>query len=74
MWDLILCGIAYVILTYLLVTLLKKRKNDNGSNDDDGGLHIDRHPKIDLPPGITWPKDTDREIKYRPNNELESVL
>lgn len=52
--DLIQSGLLYVIMIYLIFRLIKKRKgNDNDSND--GGISHLTPPKIDLPPGVSWP-------------------
>ncbi len=58
--DLFLLGIAYVIMIYFVATMTKnslRRKNDSG-DDGDGGIELTAPPKIDLPPGVMWPKDT----------------
>ena len=58
--DLILCGIAYVVLIYFVATLTKvrmdgqDRKNEE-DDDGDGGVEDLTPPKIDLPPGVIWP-------------------
>lgn len=60
MIDLILVGVAYVVLIYFVATLTKARidKNRNNNDDDgDGGVEDQTPPKIDLPPGIIWPSD-----------------
>ncbi len=58
--DMILCGIAYVVLIYFVATLtrvnLDKGKNNN-KDDGDGGVEDTTPPKIDLPPGVIWPSD-----------------
>lgn len=57
MIDIILCGVAYVVMVYFMV-LLMKRKNEpiKGDDDDDGGINISALPDLDdLPPGITLP-------------------
>ena len=52
--DLILSGIVYVILTYLTFRLMRSKKQRR--NDEDGGLPFELSPpKIDLPPGVSWP-------------------
>ncbi|WP_194775107.1 hypothetical protein [Pararhodonellum marinum] len=59
--DLILVGVAYVVLIYFVATLTKARLNhgkDNDSNDGDGGVENITPPKIDLPPGVIWPSDS----------------
>lgn len=55
-FDMILCGIAYLFLVYFMVTLLRKRKRGfDGDDDDDGGLPVSPTPEIDLPPGVCLP-------------------
>lgn len=57
--DLMLCGMAYVVLIYFIATLTKARiprDRDNG-DDGDGGVEDLTPPKIDLPPGVIWPAD-----------------
>ncbi|MDB4447602.1 hypothetical protein N9223_00975 [bacterium] len=54
-YDIFLSGLTYVLLIYLTFRLMKNKKS-RGS-DDDGGETIYSPPKIDLPPGITWPSD-----------------
>lgn len=57
MVDIILCGVAYVVMVYCMVVLMKKRTNPiNGEDDDDGGNTVLNLPDLDdLPPGITLP-------------------
>lgn len=58
--DLILCGIAYVVLIYFVATLTKskiQRNRKNNDDDGDGGVETNTPPVIDLPPGIVWPSD-----------------
>ena len=68
MRDLILSGLVYVILTYLTFRLMRHRKK-KGGNDDGGQAFEITPPKIDLPPGIDWPRDSP-ELK----REAEEVL
>tara|TARA_R110002020_G_scaffold234_1_gene1242 strand:+ start:625 stop:852 length:228 start_codon:yes stop_codon:yes gene_type:complete len=58
--DLILCGLAYVILIYVMATITKKSliKGDSSEDDGDGGVEDLTPPKIDLPPGVLWPSDS----------------
>jgi hypothetical protein len=58
--DLILCGVAYVILIYFVATMTKNsiRRGNNRNDDGDGGVDIIVPPKIDLPPGVIWPSDS----------------
>ncbi|WP_339924932.1 hypothetical protein [uncultured Cyclobacterium sp.] len=58
--DLILCGVAYVVLIYFVATLTKskiKRNRKNNDEDGDGGVEDNTPPVIDLPPGIVWPTE-----------------
>ncbi len=64
--DMILCGIAYVVLIYFVATLTKANldKGKNNSKDDgDGGVEDNTPPKIDLPPGVIWPSDGPKDKK-----------
>lgn len=63
--DLILCGAAYVLLIYFIAILTKNlmRRDNKGGDDGDGGVENHRPPKIDLPPGVSWPADDLAEIK-----------
>ncbi len=54
-YDLLLSGLTYVVLTYLAFKLMRKHRS--GKNGDDGGEPHDLVPKIDLPPGVTWPDE-----------------
>jgi len=72
--DLILCGIAYVVLIYFVATLTKVRIDDQGKkneedDDGDGGIEDLTPPKIDLPPGVIWPADAPR--RKSPSDPLE---
>ena len=57
MVDIILCGVAYVVMVYFMVLLMKKKNEPiKGDDDDDGGINISALPDLDdLPPGITLP-------------------
>ena len=60
MLDMILMGVAYVIMVYFMVILMKKRNfrfRDDDDDDDDGGISIHPTPDLDLPPGISLPDD-----------------
>lgn len=63
--DLILCGLAYVLLIYFIATLTKNlmKRNNNEGDDGDGGVENHRPPKIDLPPGVIWPSDDVADIQ-----------
>ena len=71
--DLILCGIAYVVLIYFVATLTKVRVDDqdqkNEDDDGDGGVEDLTPPKIDLPPGVIWP--TGAPPRKTPSEPLE---
>jgi hypothetical protein len=64
--DLILCGLAYVILIYFVATMTKTsiRRGNNRNDDGDGGIDNIVPPKIDLPPGVVWPADAPIKIKF----------
>lgn len=72
--DLILCGIAYVVLIYFVATLTRTRmdqgKKNEEDDDGDGGVEDLTPPKIDLPPGVIWP--TDLPQKSIPSAPLEA--
>lgn len=54
-YDFLWSGLTYVILTYLAFRLMRNRKRRNDGDDGDQGKV--KTPKIDLPPGVVWPKD-----------------
>ncbi|MBD8488793.1 hypothetical protein IFO69_08555 [Echinicola sp. CAU 1574] len=70
--DMILCGIAYVLLIYFIATMNKppfnSDKNNNG-DDGDGGIEDTTPPKIDLPPGVIWPSEGPKSKK--PTSPME---
>lgn len=60
MIDMLLGGVAYVIMVYFMVVLMKRRNfrfRDDEDDDDDGGISITPTPDLDLPPGVTLPDD-----------------
>lgn len=65
-YDFLWSGLTYVILTYLAFRLMRGRKPRNDGDDGDQG--VTRTPKIDLPPGVVWPRD------YISKSEKEEVL
>ena len=67
-YDLILSGLTYVLLTYLAFTLMRPRKRVDREDDSDGGITLTAGPKIDLPPGISWPDGSGEPAQKR---ELE---
>jgi hypothetical protein len=55
--DFLLCGLAYVLLSYFLGACTKRRqKKSSGSDGGMGGKSEIAPPVLDLPPGVTWPK------------------
>lgn len=70
MLDLVLCGIAYVIMIYFMVILMKQKVNPlRNGGDDDGGISISNLPDLDdLPPGISLPDGSlpRKKIKREP--------
>lgn len=70
MIDLILCGIAYIIMIYFMVILMKQKINPlRNGGDDDGGISITNLPDLDdLPPGISLPDGSlpGKKIKREP--------
>ena len=70
--DLILCGIAYVVLIYFVANMTKVRFAKGKKNEDDegdGGVEDLTPPKIDLPPGVIWPSDM--PTKRTPSGPVE---
>ena len=60
--DLIVCGLAYVIIVYFIATMTKSVLKKGKNNDEgDGGIENFTPPKIDLPPGVIWPSDSPKE-------------
>lgn len=66
--DLVLCGLAYVILIYFVATLTRNslKKRDSNGDDGDGGVENLTPPKIDLPPGVIWPSEVPRGSRPEP--------
>ena len=68
MLDMILMGMAYVIMVYFMVVLMKKRNfrfRDDEDDDDDGGISISPTPDLDLPPGVSLPDGTGPAYRRR---------
>lgn len=75
MIDLLLCGITYVILIYLMFELMLNKKPDWKDDDDDGGgISINNSPEIDLPPGVSLPVDGPTNKRKLRKEETEEVL
>ena len=55
--NMVLSGIAYLIMIYFMYRMLRKPDGDREGGDDgnDGGIAIDTLPDLDLPPGICLP-------------------
>jgi len=64
--DLVLCGMAYVVLIYFVATMTRARmrRGENPNDDGDGGIEDFTPPKIDLPPGVIWPSDLPKRTKH----------
>jgi hypothetical protein len=69
--DLILCGLAYVVLIYFIATMTKARiqRGKDRNDDGDGGVEDLTPPKIDLPPGVIWPSNAPKN--RRPSDPME---
>jgi hypothetical protein len=76
--DMVLCGIAYLIIVYFMFMLMKKRQINKRKDDDDqdGGIRLPTRPKIDLPPGIVWPSDTGqhKRTKLKKSEDREVLV
>ena len=63
--DLLLCGLAYVVISYFLGVWSKSNQAPTSNSDDSEGGKFDSSPPVlDLPPGISWPDEelVDSEI------------
>ena len=61
--QLLLCGLAYVLLSYLIGRWCKPVSAGLPRGDDeDGGKAEDTPPKLDLPPGVSWPTDSEKLV------------
>jgi hypothetical protein len=61
--DLIVCGLAYVIMVYFITIMTKNTlKNRKDGDDEDGGIKKTTPPKIDLPPGVIWHSDAPKKF------------
>ena len=61
--QLLLCGLVYVLLSYLIGRWCKPVSAGLPRGDDeDGGKSEDIPPKLDLPPGVTWPTDSEKLV------------
>ena len=57
--DMILSGLAYLILVYFMVRMMRiNKKRPRKDDEDDGGINITTLPEIDLPPGISLPDNS----------------
>lgn len=57
LFDMVLCGVTYVILVYFMVKLMRVKNVRMRDDEDDGegGVSYTNLPEIDLPPGISLP-------------------
>jgi hypothetical protein len=61
--QLLLCGLAYVLLSYLIGRWCKPvRAGISRGDDGEGGKEEDTPPRLDLPPGVCWPTDAERQL------------
>jgi hypothetical protein len=59
--QLLLCGFVYVLLSYLIGRWCKPVSAGLPRTDDgDGGKAEDTPPRLDLPPGVSWPTDVEK--------------
>ncbi|AGA77290.1 hypothetical protein Echvi_1019 [Echinicola vietnamensis DSM 17526] len=70
--DMIIFGVAYVLLVYFLMTMIRPAHGSrkNRSDDGDGGIEVTDPPKIDLPPGVIWPSDGPKTKEPAPPLEV----
>ncbi|WP_187328798.1 hypothetical protein [Echinicola rosea] len=70
--DMIVFGIAYILLVYLVMTMIRPphKPNKNRNGDGDGGIETNSPPKIDLPPGVIWPSDGPKAKEPAPPLEV----
>lgn len=66
--DLVLSGIAYVVIIFMVITFtkVKLKRGKNSDDDEDGGIILDIPPTIDLPPGVLWSDDSPKDKPIRP--------
>jgi len=68
--DMVLSGIAYVIMTYFIMKMIRHRNSKTGGNDgndgNDGGKPVQLLPDLDLPPGVSLPVDGPSMKKEEP--------
>ncbi len=56
--DLLLCGLAYIVISYFLGVWTKSRRGQSWNSDDSSGGDFEQQPPVlDLPPGVTWPEE-----------------
>jgi len=74
--ELIICGVAYIGIVYLLVRLFKFNQWQGSTppkkDGDDGGLFVELPPiDLDLPPGVSLPGGgPTNEVPQDPIEEL----
>ncbi|MDH5609037.1 MAG: hypothetical protein OEY56_06120 [Cyclobacteriaceae bacterium] len=71
-FDIVLCGISYTVL--LVIIFWKKKDNTppiKPENDEgEGGILTCSGPKLDLPPGVSWPVDGSPKHREKIEEEL----
>ena len=56
--DLLLCGLAYLVISYFLGVWTKPRPAQSWNSDDSDGEKFEQQPPVlDLPPGVSWPQE-----------------
>lgn len=72
--DMILCGMAYVVIVYFMMKLVRPSGGEFPKDDnEDGGISWDRLPDLDLPPGVTLP-DGDPTERAKQTEQEELVM
>ena len=70
-----LLGTFVFIVLFSFIMLFLFRKGKGGDDGPDGGiLPWQRPPQLDLPPGISWPKDEPDTPVYQTELEEEMAL
>lgn len=60
--QLLLCGLAYVLLSYLIGRWCKP-VSSGPQGGKDGGKEEDTPPLLDLPPGVSWPTESNPRLQ-----------
>jgi len=67
--DMLVCGFAYVAISYAL-GLWVKRLRQKPKGPDDGERPKETSPTLDLPPGVEWYSDSLKKPKERVPSQL----